>query len=46
MELVDTGGMGGTDVDNLTAHIEEQIQTAIDSADAITTPLIESGSFA
>ncbi len=35
MELVDTGGMGGTDADNLTAHIEEQIQTAIDSADVI-----------
>jgi len=31
-ELVDTGGIGIKDVDNLTKHIEEQIQTAIDSA--------------
>jgi len=35
VELVDTGGMGGSDPDNLTAHIEEQIQTAIDSAHVI-----------
>lgn len=34
-ELVDTGGMGVEDVDNLTAHIEEQIQVAIDSADLL-----------
>ncbi len=34
-ELVDTGGMGIKDVDNLTRHIEEQIQTAIDSATII-----------
>src|SRR5882724_6613780 len=31
-ELVDTGGMGIADMDNLTAHIEEQINLAIDSA--------------
>jgi GTPase len=35
VELVDTGGMGGKDPDNLTEHIEEQIQTALDSADVI-----------
>jgi GTPase len=35
VELVDTGGMGGYDSDNLTQHIEDQIQTAIDSADLI-----------
>ena len=34
-ELVDTGGIGIEDVDNLTKHIEEQIQTAIDSASVI-----------
>ena len=34
-ELVDTGGIGCDDVDNLTEQIEEQIQTAIDSADVI-----------
>ncbi|MBX7165023.1 MAG: ribosome biogenesis GTPase Der [Pirellulales bacterium] len=34
-ELVDTGGMGLEDQDNLTAHVEEQIQTAIDSADLL-----------
>ena len=27
--------MGGEDADNLTQHIEEQIQLAIDSADVI-----------
>ncbi|NOY40471.1 MAG: ribosome biogenesis GTPase Der [Planctomycetes bacterium] len=31
-ELVDTGGIGNKDEDNLTQHVEEQIQTAIDSA--------------
>ena len=35
VELVDTGGMGVEDVDNLTAHIEEQIEIAIDSAAVI-----------
>ena len=35
IELIDTGGMGVEDVDNLTAHIEEQIAIAIDSADLI-----------
>ncbi len=34
-DMVDTGGMGITDVDNLTDHIEEQISTAIDNADLI-----------
>lgn len=34
-ELVDTGGIGIQDTDNLTQHIEEQIQTAIDSASII-----------
>jgi GTP-binding protein len=34
-ELVDTGGMGITDMDNLTRHIEEQINLAIDSAAVI-----------
>lgn len=31
-ELVDTGGMGIEDSDNLTEQVEDQIQTAIDSA--------------
>jgi GTP-binding protein len=31
-ELVDTGGMGIQDVDNLTAQVERQIETAIDQA--------------
>ncbi len=35
VELVDTGGMGIKDCDNLTAHIEEQIELAIESADVI-----------
>lgn len=35
VELVDTGGMGIEDVDNLTEGIEEQIQAAIDSAAVI-----------
>lgn len=34
-ELVDTGGIGIQDVDNLTQHIEDQIQAAIDSASLI-----------
>lgn len=34
-ELVDTGGMGIQDEDNLTQHIEDQIQAAIDSAAVI-----------
>ncbi len=34
-ELVDTGGMGFADPDNLTEEIEEQIDEAIDSADVI-----------
>jgi len=34
-ELVDTGGIGNQDEDNLTQHIEEQIQTAIDSASIV-----------
>jgi len=35
VELVDTGGMGIEDSDNLTEHIEHQIQLAVDSADVI-----------
>ena len=35
VELVDTGGMGIDDVDNLTAQIEQQIQFAIDQADVL-----------
>ncbi|MBA4019704.1 MAG: ribosome biogenesis GTPase Der [Pirellula sp.] len=34
-ELVDTGGMGIEDEDNLTAHIEAQIEKAVDSATLI-----------
>ncbi|WP_164102618.1 ribosome biogenesis GTPase Der [Candidatus Laterigemmans baculatus] len=34
-ELVDTGGMGVEDADNLTADIRSQIDAAIDSADVI-----------
>ncbi|MCA9259004.1 MAG: ribosome biogenesis GTPase Der [Planctomycetales bacterium] len=34
-ELVDTGGIGFQDEDNLTRHIEEQIQTALDTASII-----------
>src|SRR5262249_13342254 len=34
-ELVDTGGMGIEDVDNLTAEVESQIEQAIQVADVI-----------
>ncbi|HEV3444637.1 MAG TPA: ribosome biogenesis GTPase Der [Gemmataceae bacterium] len=34
-ELVDTGGMGIKDVDNLTTHVEQQIESAIDQASLI-----------
>ncbi|HEX7450448.1 MAG TPA: ribosome biogenesis GTPase Der [Pirellulales bacterium] len=34
-ELVDTGGMGVEDADNLTNLIEEQIEAAVDSADVL-----------
>src|SRR3954454_13927340 len=34
-EVVDTGGMGIADMDNLTRHITDQINLAIDSADVI-----------
>ena len=34
-ELVDTGGIGVRDEDNLTDHIEQQIEIAIESADVI-----------
>ncbi|NQT15340.1 MAG: ribosome biogenesis GTPase Der, partial [Planctomycetes bacterium] len=34
-ELIDTGGMGGVDADNLADHIEEQISIAVDSADVL-----------
>lgn len=34
-ELVDTGGMGIDDVDNLTKHVEDQINAAIESAAVI-----------
>src|SRR3954466_6445670 len=37
-EVVDTGGMGIADMDNLTRHIEEQINLAIDSAAVIYFP--------
>jgi len=35
VELVDTGGMGIEDIDDLTEHIERQIEMAIDAADVI-----------
>ena len=35
IEIIDTGGMGVKDVDDLTEHIEGQIQVAINSADLI-----------
>lgn len=34
-ELIDTGGMGVDDVDDLTADVRQQIEAAIDSADVI-----------
>ena len=34
-ELVDTGGLGIEDADNLTSHIEDQIEAAIESASII-----------
>jgi GTP-binding protein len=34
-EIVDTGGIGNIDEDNLTEHVDHQIQLAIDSADVI-----------
>jgi GTP-binding protein len=34
-ELVDTGGMGGRDPDNLTALVETQIQAAIEQAELV-----------
>lgn len=34
-ELVDTGGMGIEDADNLTADVQNQIEAALDSADVI-----------
>src|SRR6185369_12893676 len=34
-ELVDTGGIGVQDVDNLTEQIEKQIQTAIEQASVV-----------
>jgi GTP-binding protein len=35
VELVDTGGMGITDIDNLTEQVEDQIQLAVDSAQLV-----------
>lgn len=35
VELVDTGGLGIEDVDNLTEHVERQIQLAIDQASLV-----------
>ncbi|MDR0521632.1 MAG: ribosome biogenesis GTPase Der [Planctomycetaceae bacterium] len=35
IELIDTGGIGIVDEDNLSEHIEEQIQTALRTADLI-----------
>lgn len=35
VELVDTGGIGINDVDNLTTHIEEQINYALESASVV-----------
>jgi GTP-binding protein len=34
-EIVDTGGIGGNDVDDLTTEIDQQIQIAIDTADVL-----------
>lgn len=35
VELVDTGGMGVVDVDDLSDHVEEQIRYAIETADLV-----------
>ncbi|GAG38611.1 unnamed protein product, partial [marine sediment metagenome] len=35
IELVDTGGIGVNDVDNLTDEIEDQIAIALESADVV-----------
>jgi GTP-binding protein len=35
VEVVDTGGVGGEDVDNLSADVERQIQIAIDQAHVV-----------
>jgi GTPase len=35
IEVMDTGGMGHLDVDNLTEHVERQIETAIDQAHVV-----------
>ncbi len=35
VELVDTGGMGIEDVDDLTDQVEDQIQTAVDAAEVV-----------
>jgi GTP-binding protein len=34
-ELIDTGGMGAVDADNLTAQVERQIETALDQAQVL-----------
>jgi GTP-binding protein len=34
-ELIDTGGIGIEDSDNLTRHIEQQIEAALDTADVV-----------
>ncbi|MDZ4848196.1 MAG: ribosome biogenesis GTPase Der [Pirellulaceae bacterium] len=34
-ELIDTGGMGHIDADNLTNEVEQQIETAMDEADVL-----------
>ncbi len=34
-ELIDTGGMGHIDPDNLTDEVESQIEAAIDEADVL-----------
>src|SRR5918993_5064096 len=35
LEIIDTGGMGIKDSDDLTKEVEEQIETAMESADLI-----------
>ena len=35
IDLVDTGGIGVEDVDNLTEHVERQIQIALDRAHVV-----------